>query len=349
MLASFVSFTPSVPDGSDVVSNDDDASSVATMVESEDLDATPPSSRCAPSRELSSAQVTVLVVGLNAIIVFCTIFLTLDLDWSSMEEATCFSEDKGCYCELIHPEDTTIRQEVNAWSNLVFVVAGLFMIVHACGIDAGGVPMTRVLGIAFGSIQILIGTTSFLYHASLTLVFNFFDVAAAILMASFLLVYAWSRIFNLSRRSCVIAYLLLLACSLPLWRFYIPLALMIFGIGFELYHLMVQLKKKQDVPTAMFWLYPAAVILLLLSILVSDMSIAGVECSRSSWFQSHALWHILMSFCMIIVYVYFVLENNIPQNEESDKEDSMDNSGGTKATVDIESAGELPLDEVAGV
>jgi hypothetical protein len=97
----------------------------------------------------------------------------MDCPWAGFAPATMrFCEENLC---------AWIRQPANAWTNLAYLAAGLFILLHLARHPRRG-PFVILAPIAAA-----VGITSFLYHASGAFFFQVFDLASMFLFSAFLL------------------------------------------------------------------------------------------------------------------------------------------------------------------
>ena len=101
--------------------------------------------------------------------------------------ATCLSTH--CFCEAV--ADAGVRQPVNAWSSVAFVLAGCWIAASAWRGDRSD-PRTPWL-LALGAGGVLTGVGSGLYHAALTFDTQFLDVLGMHLIAGLVIAYALVR------------------------------------------------------------------------------------------------------------------------------------------------------------
>ena len=161
----------------------------------------------------------------------------LDYSWEGWMPATCMPN--RCFCERIRAG--AIRQPVNTWSNLAFILVGLLVVgvaagdvCHASSSGASNPMRTRfVYPAVYGIATILIGTGSMFYHASLAFAGQVVDVISMYLLTSFMLLYNLSRMRRIGNRAFVASYLLAnvvlayLSIRWPVLRRYAFLALML--------------------------------------------------------------------------------------------------------------------------
>ncbi|HSD82293.1 MAG TPA: ceramidase domain-containing protein [Anaerolineae bacterium] len=160
----------------------------------------------------------------------------LPAPWVMWRPATCLPD--ACFCEALG--DGFIRQPIDTWSNLAFVLVGVLIVEDVCAASrrmnsAAGVENTLkrvstrficqtsisieaqradtrnsrqppVYGLTYACAAILIGLGSWFYHASLTFVGQWFDVMGMYLLGTFMVLYNVARLRPLSNRAFVIGY-----------------------------------------------------------------------------------------------------------------------------------------------
>jgi hypothetical protein len=235
--------------------------------------------------------------------------------WRGMRPATCMPD--RCFCEGVGAG--VIRQPINTWSNLGFVLVGLGTLAVAVR-DFTLVPPTKsgslmqqmwVYPVVYGIATILIGIGSMLYHSSLAFVWQTVDVTSIYLLASFMLLYNVSRLRQLKGGLFATSYVLInvalgyLAIRWPHTRRYIFLALVCAVLVSEwLVHRRRRPKMKMVYLGAAIGSLVAACLAWLID-LVAVANLGGASCATGGWLQGHALWHILMAVLIGFVYVYF--------------------------------------------
>jgi len=237
----------------------------------------------------------------------------LDTSWKGWRPATCMPD--RCFCERIRPG--TIRQPVNTWSNLAFVLTGLFVIAMA-GRDLARAsrsgtsnPMrTRpVYPAVYGIATILIGIGSMFYHMSLAFAGQVLDVLSMYLLTSFMLLYNLSRMRRMRSGTFVVCYLLLNVAvgygsiRLPVLRRYLFLALLL-AVGVS----KVVVRRKRRPRMTMAFLV-AGLVSLVMACAIWILDITRVVCAPGSWFQGHAMWHVLMAALIGFIYLYYRSED----------------------------------------
>lgn len=125
--------------------------------------------------------------------------------WDGWLPATCLPD--ACFCEAIG--SGLIRQPINTWSNLAFVMVGGWVLLRLKSKAGSENTLKRVstrfgwqtpisiggfAGWIYGSACIAIGLGSMVYHASLSFVGQWLDVMSMYLLGVFMMLYAAARL-----------------------------------------------------------------------------------------------------------------------------------------------------------
>jgi hypothetical protein len=237
--------------------------------------------------------------------------------WAGWRPATCMPD--ACFCERVR--DGAIRQPVNTWSNLAFFLSGLAVVAFG-GLDrlvgsrSGRLNPMRahfVYPAVLGVATALIGLGSTIYHSSMTFVGQSMDVISIYLLLGFMLVYNLSRARAeaMSGRVFVALYLLLnaglalMAVRWPVSRRYIFVALILAILATEF---VIRRTRRPRMSQPLFY---AALGSLALACFAWILDVTRVICWPDSWFQAHALWHVLTATAAGLVYFYFRSENAV--------------------------------------
>lgn len=231
-----------------------------------------------------------------------TIFLSLNPNtWESWNPATCLKT--GCFCEASNTQ-SPIRQAANAYSSLGFVFSGMFIIASARKGNRLSVGYSILMGIA----SIIVGVGSAFYHASLTFIGQFFDVFGMFLLAAFMLVYAFERIWKLRINTTLGLFLTLniflswLQIAIPDTRRYAFAIVLIIALGFEYYF------RVKDKPQINVRLLQIGIGLLTGAYIIWILDNTRTVCFERSLMQGHALWHILGAISVWFLYRYYASE-----------------------------------------
>jgi hypothetical protein len=244
-------------------------------------------------------------VLLSTLTVIALLWLPSNI-WQSWQPATCLGT--GCFCEAVNTQ-SPIRQTANTVSSLGFVFGGVFIIAFSYRQSRLG-RLPAAYSSLIGLASIVIGLGSAFYHASLTFIGQFLDVFGMFLMATFALVYAWERIYELRSNITLALYLLLnggltwLQIGWPLMlRFTFGIVLAI-ALIFE-YFFRAKVKPRITVR----WLGIAAG-LMLGAYIIWILDNFHIVCAENSILQGHAVWHLLGAVSVLCLHRYYVSESN---------------------------------------
>ena len=159
-----------------------------------------------------------------------------------------------------------------------------------------------------GIFSMILGVGSAFYHASLTFIGQFFDVFGMFLLAAFMLVYTWERIWKLRLITTLGLYLVLnlllswLQIAIPeTLRFAFALVILM-ALVFE-YYFLKNTRPQIDIR----WLRLAAGSLAL-AYFIWILDNTRLVCLENSLVQGHALWHILGAVAVWMMHRYYVSE-----------------------------------------
>jgi hypothetical protein len=242
------------------------------------------------------------------------IYWLLNINWEHYKSASCFP--RHCFCEAIG--NGVVRQPIDAYSNIVYVLAGLFILISLFRTrkDRNPYPKTsdlpRTILIIFGLATIAIGIGSFLYHASFTFIGMEMDDDSMYLVASFLLLFSLSYFKDITRKMFIFYYpfiniiLALIIYLLPAIRG----DLFAFIIMIVLYTLQKAIKKKIVFGNLRYLVISVGLFLLGYMFWIPDYK--KIYCHPNGLFQGHALWHVFSAIS--IVYMYFYMDSEyLPQ------------------------------------
>ncbi len=212
-----------------------------------------------------------------------------------------------------------IEQPINTWSNLGYILMGIYLIRLA-------LRENRRPLVAIGVIEILVGLGSFLFHASSTHFGEVIDVGAMYLLSCYALVwnlkrYLKKRDVELPNRSAVLLYSVLTVGStvvvavfrgaVGVWLFAIQLVL---AGHFET---TLARKFRDDISYR-----PLVALLITFGIAWSCwwLDVLKIVCNPDNhYFQGHAVWHVLNAFCFYFLYRFYA---QIQPNSRTDLPDN---------------------------
>ncbi len=254
----------------------------------------------------SKNKITLAGPWLAFVMVACaTIALgTLDYSWQGWRAASCVPEH--CFCEAIRPG--VVAQPVNAYSNLAYVLVGLLVIGaawRAHGAKANLMRQHKAYPMLCGIAVVSIGLGSLFYHASLTFVGQWFDLAGMYLFATFIMLYNLSRLRPMSGKVFVLVYV---AANLVLGIAQITQP----GLRRQMFAGLIALTIALEV-LALALKKPAIKIVYFVAALGAFGAAYGIWildetrqlCAPMSWLQGHAAWHVLSAIAAWLLYLYY--------------------------------------------
>lgn len=218
----------------------------------------------------------------------------MDLFWSGWEPATMrFNEmTAGGF----------ITQPANTWTNLSYLAVALGLIFWY------GKKGDKSLLAYFSVSAILVGLSSFLYHASSAFFFQVFDLASMYLLSAFLLSANLKRLTDFSGRWGVVT--IILGAGLPVLVLLLvrgKIGAVLFGIEILLalaLELMIVIRARaktsyRDLGLALLFFSVA----MIFWILDQQHLLFRPE---NHVLQGHALWHIINAFCYVFLYRFYL-------------------------------------------
>lgn len=218
--------------------------------------------------------------------------------WKGWQPATCLA--RGCFCEATN-SNNAIRQISNTISSLGFVLSGVLMLAYK---QRDRQRLTVLYSSLMGMAVVIIG----FYHASLTFIGQFTDVLGMFLLAAFMLVYAWERIYNLQPRQTLFIYLVInlgltwLQIAVPETRRYVFALVLIVALIFEASY------RRQTQPRMVTKHIHLGVGLLTLAYIIWILDHTRLVCFEDSLLQGHALWHLLGAVSVWFLHRYYESE-----------------------------------------
>lgn len=214
------------------------------------------------------------------------------------------------WCEA--PICAWVREPANTWSNLAYVLLGVWMMLQARREGRGDGPGESAergrLATIFGAAAIVVGLTSGVYHASTNFLTQVLDFVGMYVFAGLPLLLNLHRLGLLRRRLPVAGYVALvvvLTALTPLVRAAgLPIqgivALLVLGI---LATEGLLAARGEAAPRRVFLL---ALALLTLGALASASDAARLVCDPSSHvLQGHAIWHVLTALSLVAQWRFY--------------------------------------------
>lgn len=210
--------------------------------------------------------------------------------WSGWEPATMhFCEELRC---------AAIVQPANAFSSLAFVAVGL-----ALWRRGDRRPALTLFPVS----AVLVGISSFLYHASWTFFFQVFDVSSMFMLSCLLLVFNARRLGLLTPARLPLAYVLLLTASIAaLLTLRGRSGEWLFGGEVAVFLLSEAVLFRRETGTDYaFFVRGLATFAAAFAAWILD--VREIVCDpRNHFLQGHALWHVLNSLCYWFLYRFYL-------------------------------------------
>lgn len=234
------------------------------------------------------------------------------MDWTTWKPATCLPD---CFCEAART-GSWILEPVNTWTNLFFMLAGIFFILRAQRLTTktnqlNSIPLFPRL---YGFAMIFVGLGSFFYHASQTFVGQWFDVFGMFLISMFYVFYNFYRINWIQKKQFFIYYLI--SCIfLGVIIIYFPEARRwLFGISLA-FILIQSIWIQKRFPTLINRNYiVGALVSYLFAQTVWVLDKHKIWCDPYAWMNGHGIWHIFSGLAAVLIYFYFQSEKQQTAN-----------------------------------
>jgi hypothetical protein len=242
---------------------------------------------------MSPWQQAAIASALLALIVApVTLSLSSGEVWSELTPGNCTE-----YCENHHrcgapAMRPAIQQPMNTWSNLAYVFFGFVALLPR---------RADVLARLFGVSMLLLGTGSFLFHASITREMQWLDVVGMYAVQIALIAVGVGRLWPVSPMALLVGALatdVLFAA----FKWQINTWLAIPALGAVTAVLIVLAVRRDGRP------YRGPMVALPLlgaGILLQRLEVHRVICFPESFFQPHAAWHLLTAIALYLAYHFF--------------------------------------------
>jgi len=189
----------------------------------------------------------------------------------------------------------------DAWSNLLYLVLGLWMWREAR--RAGRADLSR-----FGPASVAIGVFSFAYHASYTFALQFFDFVAMFLFCFTVLARNAVRLGWIGAPRETRFFL----AGVALFSALVP---PLFALGFPIQALVALLiavglaqewrLRRRDGPGPWYRSYAVGLALLAAASIASLADVTRIACDPESWLQGHAVWHLLSALALVAFFRFY--------------------------------------------
>lgn len=199
------------------------------------------------------------------------------------------------FCEALTPGP--LAQPANAVSSLAFDVVGFYLL---------RLSTKKGVLLLFPISAILVGITSFLYHASWTFFFQVFDVSSMFMLSCLLLSFNAWRLCLVSRGRLPLVYLALLALSIAaLVTLRGKSGEYLFGGEIAAVAVMEAVLASRRLG-ADYENFLKALGVFLAAYAIWLLDVHEIVCAPDNHFlQGHAAWHVLNAFCFYYLYRFY--------------------------------------------
>jgi hypothetical protein len=211
--------------------------------------------------------------------------------WNGMEMATMhFCEELRCGTWLVQP--------ANAISNISFVFVGIYLL--------SLIKNKKSIYLLFPISAILVGITSFLYHASWTFFFQVFDVSSMFMLSCLLLSFNLWRLKIIQEKSLPMTYAaLVVASALSMIIIKGKWGEILFAIE-VIVLLFSEIYLSRKIKGTHYANFLKALGTFVLAFTIWTLDVKEIVCVKDNHIlQGHALWHILNSICFIFLYKFY--------------------------------------------
>ncbi|MCO5230553.1 MAG: ceramidase [Chitinophagales bacterium] len=258
---------------------------------------------------------TVFYIPLIVAIISLSLFtIAIFLHW--------FGEPVGAgadFCEAGRPG--LIKQPVNTFSNIGFVLVGLFI---GWSQASGHYSQNKNLitqGLFFSTffacLSVLLGPGSMAMHATTSRVGGFLDMLSMYLVASFIFSYAITRLMKWSNNGFILAFIFAMTVQLVVHNldYEVPVVGFIgsfcFGVFLILTAIIEFLNYIIHRPNIQIKYGIASALAMCVAFFVWNLSLSSSPwCDPSSLIQGHGIWHLLNATSIYFLYRFYVSERN---------------------------------------
>lgn len=199
-----------------------------------------------------------------------------------------FCEDRMC---------AWIREPANTWSNMGFVVLGVWLFYRAKKDDRG--PLWLI-----GSTSFLVGVGSYLFHMSGALFGEFLDLAAMFLISALMLTLESQRFLNWSRAAVVRLYVMIAASSIVLMAAVRTAGIPLFTVEISGVYIL-QFAQWKWRPGVRYGYARAMGGVFLLGFVVWILDLTRTVCRPDNHvFTGHSFWHLASAASLWLYYKY---------------------------------------------
>lgn len=216
-----------------------------------------------------------------------------------------------------------IRQPMNTWSNLGYVVAGLIVgwwtvrrFRPGTAVLAGNRMHAFLLfPVLYATVAASIGPASMALHASTTTWGGQVDILSMLLWAAFVLAYGLTRALDWDERRFLAVFLAVFAVAASIFLAQ-PISVsgtVIFGViiaGFAATEAWIVLRRAELTADRRFLAGTAVSFAVAFAIWIPSQT-GGPLCAPDSWLQGHAVWHVLTAVSVLSLFAYYDSERSM--------------------------------------
>jgi hypothetical protein len=202
-----------------------------------------------------------------------------------------------------------INEPANAWSNLAYVLAGLFLYLTTRRAAQPGKPALQGALAWFPPTIIAVGTCSFIYHASNTYLTQMLDFVGMYLFCFLLLLINAVRLgaMPLSRfgTTFVASIVVMTALTAVVARYGAPIQgfISILTLGIVISEVLCRRRASTPYPMGAFYV---SLVLLLSGAVFSALDVSRKWCDPNNHvLQGHAVWHVLSALSLLAAFYHY--------------------------------------------
>lgn len=210
-----------------------------------------------------------------------------------------------------------ITTPANTWTNVAYLVVAL-VVAREATVGRGaakvrGKPPSRAAGLAFAAALVFVGLSSFAFHASYTLVFQFGDFLGMFTFCALPTVLnlrrlGWlRRAHQVSAGLCFVAGGTLLMGVMAVYRMHYQVIVLFMIVACLALECLLYLREAREARRATVRRgdLVTALALLLVAVSCSALDMLRVWCEPASLLQGHAAWHIVSAVGLLYIYRFY--------------------------------------------
>ena len=232
------------------------------------------------------------------------ILLLLRINWLNYRPADCLPH--ACFCETVG--NGLIRQPINAYTNIGYVIVGIIILVYLKKTKAENrstsikSELTRQLFILFGIAYIAVGIESFLYHASFIFLGEEMDDDSMYLIGMFMVLFEYARINKISTRQFLTAYFSLnILFELTIYFFPVVRG-SLFAVLIGISMIIEFIARKRNSIKQEVQLTDKANLIFFIAYFIWILDKTHILCYPNSIFQGHSIWHLLTAYAGWVMF-----------------------------------------------